>query len=805
MKKLKNVSLISILAMTFGAAMVLTSCGEKLKDEPLNAKMVADYTKEAEDHKEMFASGSKGYSWENGEPFNVWWKAENVSYENKKLSLSLSEMTEKEKVWDAETETFVDAVAEYYGAEERSEHYYGYGDFQVRMKPSKVKGTASTFFTCTGPYDVWYNSETGEVERANDHDEIDIEFLGKDTTKVQFNYFANGVGGHEYMYSLGFDASKEFHDYGFRWTENDITWFVDQKPVYKVKRADIKKGEEWPEDPGRMVMNYWCGTQKASAWMGAFEDDYSGHAEYEWVKASSEQFPDPASSKPVLPPNPGDELDVPTEGWVDIDYSSYDGWGMYDVSKENGIQISHTGDMSGYKCSGMSLANSYKWVKFHVKNNEDVAADLRIDVKKEGGAGAIEAVSPANETVSYDATEKAAMIHLEANEETDVVLKIKEEVVNQMVVFLNSTGSGLSTKGNITITGLQGIVSEVTPGPEPIVEEGILVNETLVAFESTTYTMTYAEDNSTMDVQYESISGQGYTNLEGNIASIVGENDTIGFQVTNLGEEVSKIRIDIMCNPGEGTPYTNGGTSEGKNDFCNVSATVEGALEYGNDYDYTGGDWVKVSPQETATVSIQFTKGVGAKSIKLFIDSSTWDDASVHTNGHLRFANMTLSVHEGGDQPVGDEWTAMDLSSFDGWGSYTVVKENSSQVEIKHDTARDLYACCGADITLGTYNVVKVKVANRGSEVARVKIAIKNNNNATSAITSATIDGTPVDYVEYGALATIEPGSTVEYVMHIDVAQNADKFVVSFNSEGEGTNPATGDIVIFDAFYQVAE
>lgn len=40
-------------------------------------------------------------------------------------------------------------------------------------------------------------------------DEIDVEVLGKDTTKVQFNYYTNGTGNHEYLYDLGFDASED--------------------------------------------------------------------------------------------------------------------------------------------------------------------------------------------------------------------------------------------------------------------------------------------------------------------------------------------------------------------------------------------------------------------------------------------------------------------------------------------------------------------------------------------------------------------------------------------------------------------
>jgi UDP-galactopyranose mutase len=61
--------------------------------------------------------------------------------------------------------------------------------------------------------------------------EIDIEFLGYDTTKVQFNYYTSGVGCHEYLYDLGFDASKAFHTYAFKWAKDSIKWYVDGKLV----------------------------------------------------------------------------------------------------------------------------------------------------------------------------------------------------------------------------------------------------------------------------------------------------------------------------------------------------------------------------------------------------------------------------------------------------------------------------------------------------------------------------------------------------------------------------------------------
>ena len=191
-----------------------------------------------------FANGSNSSvvfesdGWSNGDVFNVVWKKHNVRYKDGKMYLGITK--EKATAWLDNKEVAFDYTA----GEARTQNYYGYGDYFVKMKPSANPGTASTFFTCTGPYDTKYvldengkaviNEDGTIMMTENPHDEIDIEFLGKDTTKVQFNFFVNGKGGNEYMYDLGFDASKEFHEYGFRWTEDSITWFIDGKPVYKV-------------------------------------------------------------------------------------------------------------------------------------------------------------------------------------------------------------------------------------------------------------------------------------------------------------------------------------------------------------------------------------------------------------------------------------------------------------------------------------------------------------------------------------------------------------------------------------------
>ena len=117
------------------------------------------------------------------------------------------------------------ADGKYKGAEIRTitgQGSFSNGYFGGTFKPSNVKGTVSTFFLYTGPAE------------GNPHDEIDIEFLGKDTTKVQFNYYGGSDKSHEYMYELGFDASQAFHQYGFYWDMQRIVWFVDNQPVYQA-------------------------------------------------------------------------------------------------------------------------------------------------------------------------------------------------------------------------------------------------------------------------------------------------------------------------------------------------------------------------------------------------------------------------------------------------------------------------------------------------------------------------------------------------------------------------------------------
>lgn len=150
-----------------------------------------------------FWKKTDGYS--NGDIFNCTWREDNISLTgNGLMTLSLTSPS----------------TGEFDGAEYRSLDKYSYGKYEIQMKPAAHPGIVSSFFTYTGP------------SEGEPWDEIDIEFLGKNTRQVQFNYFTNGAGGHEQVIDLGFDASQEFHWYSFDWKKDSITWYIDGRSVH---------------------------------------------------------------------------------------------------------------------------------------------------------------------------------------------------------------------------------------------------------------------------------------------------------------------------------------------------------------------------------------------------------------------------------------------------------------------------------------------------------------------------------------------------------------------------------------------
>lgn len=194
-------------------------------------------------------------SWSNGDPFYNSWCKEQVTFTDGILSLDLEATECNDKSH---------ASGEY-----RTFSTYKYGRYTVRFQASDVNGTISSFFTYTGPHE------------GDEWDEIDIEILGKDPTKLQVNYWRDGHE-HPTFIDLGFDASEDMHTYAFVWHPEYIKWFVDGKLVHTVTENNESDNDSLPVNAGKIMLNLWAATG-IDSWSGSYEDNTSATAKYDYV------------------------------------------------------------------------------------------------------------------------------------------------------------------------------------------------------------------------------------------------------------------------------------------------------------------------------------------------------------------------------------------------------------------------------------------------------------------------------------------------------------------------------------------
>ncbi|WP_213268563.1 family 16 glycosylhydrolase [Hyphomonas sp.] len=144
------------------------------------------------------------------------------------------------------------------GGEYQRRGFYSFGRFEVVMTPAPGSGTVSAMFT-----------HTSEQFGAQ-HDEIDIEFLGKDLTMVTGNYFTDGEPYRVIEMPLGFDASKEVHLYAFEWEPDEIRWYVNDRLLHTATDED----HPIPQHPSRIIIQLWSGQKGQYKWHGipTFED-----------------------------------------------------------------------------------------------------------------------------------------------------------------------------------------------------------------------------------------------------------------------------------------------------------------------------------------------------------------------------------------------------------------------------------------------------------------------------------------------------------------------------------------------------
>ena len=802
----KFLYLLSALALTAtisAGTLMLAGCGpdgqtENLTDEPLKATTtVADWS-EGEAPAVFESDG-----WTNGNPFNVQWTANNVAYEKGVAKLTISDNP------DGSEETFT----EYYGGEMRTYQYFGYGDYEVRMKPAKKAGTASTFFTCTGDYDT--NPNTG---KPNPWDEIDIEFLGQDTTKVQFNYYVNGKGGHEYMYDLGFDASEDFHTYGFRWAEDYITWFVDGKPVYRV---DATESNPMPSTAGRMLMNYWCGASAAENWMGKYSDPGEEGPEYQWIKTSAKvdwgEIPEPVETEEYE----GDWSKIAAEA-VEFDKSDNGVGTDYTITpsadnKSAKITYTKAGNYDNVNFVVTEAAVEKNWLHLTLKNNSSTATNnIRvsvIDARENNTYAVLNAFGFGNDNLLVTNAGEGTVLSLSPNMTMEVEIKFNGEADRIEMMFDSMQANALDKSGDVTISDIKFDVQGELDIPEVPVEDnnGVTINGTKVVFGGNVggqpYVINTDDETNSMNVTYTNATNN-YNNVSADIKAIASDKNTFTATVKNNGTELVNLRVDIVA-----SNKVNENTS-----VCNLSATMDGEA-VNTDLSW-GGSFFAIPAGKTVEIEVIYDTSYGPASLQFLIDTAINGDTATHA-GDVTFSEMAFSGEAGEtpdepEEPVtppSETPATVDVSKVTIQGSivandgpYTATAGNDNTINVKYDAVKgNSYLnveLAGMTADAQTHNVFTATIKNNGTETVNVRVNIQSTAqitaNTQACNISATQDGVAVrtDAEWGGSFFTVEAGKTItiEIVYDYTQPQNVIQFMIDSHMGTETTR--SGDITI---------
>ena len=808
----KFLYLLSALALTAtisAGTLMLAGCGpdgqtENLTDEPLKATTtIADWS-EGEAPAVFESDG-----WTNGNPFNVQWTANNVAYENGVAKLTISDNP------DGSEETFT----EYYGGEMRTYQYFGYGDYEVRMKPAKKAGTASTFFTCTGDYDT--NPNTG---KPNPWDEIDIEFLGQDTTKVQFNYYVNGVGGHEYMYDLGFDASEDFHTYGFRWAEDYITWFVDGKPVYRV---DATESNPMPSTAGRMLMNYWCGASAAENWMGKYSDPGEEGPEYQWIKTSAKvdwgEIPEPVETEEYE----GDWSKIAAQA-VEFDKSDNGVGTDYTITpsadnKSAKITYTKAGNYDNVNFNATDIAADKNWMHLTLKNNSSTATNnIRvsvIDARENNTYAVLNAFGFGNDNLLVTNAGEGTVLSLSPNMTMEVEIKFNGEADRIEMMFDSMQANALDKSGDVTISDIKFDVQGELDIPEVPVEDnnGVTINGTKVVFGGNVggqpYVINTDEKTNSMNVTYTNATNN-YNNVSADIKAIASDKNTFTATVKNNGTELVNLRVDIVA-----SNKVNENTS-----VCNLSATMDG--EAVNTDLSSGGSFFAIPAGKTVEIEVIYDTSYGPSSLQFLIDTAINGDTATHA-GDVTFSEMAFSGEAGEtpDEPeepvtpptVSDEPANVDLSKATiggnlvaNGGPYTATvadgKLNISYANMAGGTWNNV-DLSGFAADMADHNVFTATIKNNGTASVNLRIDIMGGSTKLNA--SATMDGEAVntDLVNGGSYFTIAAGEEVviEIVYTLGGAAPTSVQFMPDSHVYQDTNSYTGNITVSNLVLKAAK
>jgi endo-1,3-1,4-beta-glycanase ExoK len=746
---------MSIFALTLAGA-GLSGCGNRgsdLADSPdFKAEKYANFI----DGRSPAFTVSDART--NGGSFGCYWAESAISYDQNGMNFTLSKSNDT-----------------YYGAEQRTSNSYLYGYYGTTMKPIKGSGIISTFFTYTGSYE------------NNAHNEIDIEFLGQDTSRVQFNYFTDDSKGHEYMYTLGFDASEDFHQYGFYWDDSQVVWYVDSKPVYRVKGAV-------PQVAQRVYQNVWCTNRdRASivAWAGAVNDsDLPKVASYKDMtyadldgkaadlSAFYQSIPDESTNKAASLTWTGNSLYTlasdSANSSVHITYSAIK------PKTYNNIFATLDGDVAKSKNVFHILA----------KNNGTSLVKLRIDIRDTTSSASMKAINTQaydgkGINVATDLTYGGSIFPLAGGESVDCYVEYKG-IPDQILLMIDSMrGDQTSFAGDLDISHYY-YCGQQTVTPDDAQKAYFLSWSGDSAY-------TISQNSSKSKVSYSNLSGGSFAHVYASFAdSDIAKATGFGLAVSNKSTKEMSLRIDV----------TDGSKA--------LNSSMSGSNISHLDNQGENGSNAVIAAGATAVLKVVYA-GL-AKGVNLFFDSAINGDTSTYSG------KVSLSDYTGyfpHDAVLG-EVVNPSLSSksiplsYETQDVYTLSGDSAS-TEVTYSaihgaTYKNIRAPLTSITTTNSY-AFSLKIENKGSQALAFRADINaatthGAHNITAINTAATAvdpDGksvkTSTDLAWAGSNVSVPAGSYVIFTIKYSGTPVSIQFFMDSATYGDSATHE-GDVVL---------
>jgi endo-1,3-1,4-beta-glycanase ExoK len=164
------------------------------------------------------------------------------------------------------------------GVEMRSLETITYGKVEARIRLARGSGVVSSLVLIYTPWP------------ADDWNELDIEYLGRYSDRVQLNSMVylgpptappvtESVSPTQYpqLATLDFDPSADFHVYAMEWTATEARFSVDGQMLHRWN-AEIGRLKL----PMNILLTIWASS--AADWAGAIDPGTTAAAEYDWLK-----------------------------------------------------------------------------------------------------------------------------------------------------------------------------------------------------------------------------------------------------------------------------------------------------------------------------------------------------------------------------------------------------------------------------------------------------------------------------------------------------------------------------------------